>query len=241
MLARLRLMMALFLGLQTLHGATIALHLRDLDPLDEGFITTNASGAGVSDGVYSAWHITPNLLDLSQYCFDLTPEQKTTAVSWSATGRFRLLSTADSAPNAVFMNMDFGDRRYDMNVFALEDKLYLRANTAIWIDQEGGHAAGLVYEIPGSATAYHLYRMAFSSGLVTIYVDGVPVVTEYTGHTDFTTGNCFWWGTEVGQGANFNLARLDMTLLGDAPEPSTIAFVGFGLIGVIAARRRLAR
>jgi hypothetical protein len=224
------------MGFQTtvLFGGTVGLHTGDADPTTEGFSVVGlGSGAAVNDGL-PAWQFSSTGAFLHYYD-QLSPAEALlgSTLGWIAEGNIRLTSL-ESGQTAAFMNIDFGGRRFDLNLYVVGETLHARLNTAI----VAGQAQGQDITVAGSATAYHLYEMRYdaTSQLASLYIDSNVAYSGYGGHTDSVTGRGLWLGA-AGQPVSFNMAELSVT---DAPEPFTGLLVGLGLVGVAAFRRRRA-
>jgi hypothetical protein len=217
--------------------------------LDEGFSKWHAAGAPVNDGGIAAWQFAPEPSYSEGHYFSgaLTPTQYASAQTngWHSEGRLRLASPTASSVGA-FMNVTFADRRYDINLFVGSNgSLNVRANTSVTTVDGVTTLAGDSVVIPGSSTAYHLYRMSYDPtvGSATLYVDNVAVIWGYTGHTDYLFYPGLWLGA-VGQSVNLNMARLSVDTPyppQEMPEPISAALACFGLGAIAIFSRRRAR
>lgn len=224
------------IGLQAaLQASVIPLHQGNNNPIHEGFTEVNYNFAiGLfDDGGFPSWHISPGTTVGQFYYRTLTDDQKSEAFTegWVLEGGFRLPEAVEGYGG--FLDLDFGTRRYDMNLLVQDGALFLRANTYV-----NGAVDGIMLAVSGGLSDYHAFRMVGLGGSTSasLWIDGVLRLTGYQGHTTSLTDRGVWFGA-VGQDVNFT----DISFSTPTPEPASMIFVGAGLIAAAALRRRLSR
>jgi hypothetical protein len=209
-------------------------YLADADPVSEGFSPSNTGTAIANDLGFAAWSYIgcgcPN-----DYHSGVTSQQELMAFSdgWEVDLRARLPQN----DNLLFADMDFGNVRYDINLL-----LSPSGNLTVVLNNFGT-GPSYSYAIPGTGTAYHFYQMIYDPGSASasLEVDGVTVLTGYTGHTLYLNDLGLWFGTSGGSGGpgNFNLVEFSANV----PEPAPVVFIGGGLVVLVVLgftrRRRL--
>jgi hypothetical protein len=105
-----------------------------------------------------------------------------------------------------FANVDFGAgrRRFDINLIKTVD-----GNTLVRLNAAIPPGASPQYTITG--TGYHTYELAFDppTQTATLFIDGIPRLAGYAGHTDFVSNLGPWFGATGGT-LNHNLIRFEI-------------------------------
>jgi hypothetical protein len=105
-------------------------------------------------------------------------------------------------------------------------------------------APGLSDTLTGVGNGYETYQLEQAPGATTasLFVNGVEVLSGYTGNPSFTEGfiGSSFAGLSGGQ-ANFNFVSLSAGIPVPTPEPASLALLSTSLIGIGLIRRRRAR
>jgi hypothetical protein len=180
------------------------------------------------------------------YTESLTSAERDSALAtgWRMTLIARVVSLGAAPIDDDFgawLYFSTGSRRYDMSFEAgsvgVIDRVFAIRN----FDRT---------EFATDTSAYHRIELIAAPGSTTadFYLDGVLLLTGFTGHTDFVISPgvriSALWGP--GQG-NIHLAKFEVGSFTTAgpyppltgvPEPSTMALTGFGLAAALRLRRR---
>ena len=98
----------------------------------------------------------------------------------------------------------------------------------------GFYDIGDVCTLENAGSSYHLYEMIYdpTSNSANVYVDGIECFRGYEGFQWQVVDPYFGWGSSSSFGnANYNMVRLEII-----PEPTTMALLVFGSIGLVRRR-----
>ena len=228
-------------GLTTnMYAADVFLHQGNADPLTEGWLHNEGLdslvGPLTGDMGYDAWYVDDNstISGSADYYYQwLTPEQTAggLAAGWRATIRVRVTDLADTMHGSVHFNYRTENWRWQFNFGS--DNLGSQTGLAMGADVYPPTGVSVV----AGDSGYHLYEIVFDpgSGFADVFIDGVERISNWQGYAMPLYTPYVSFGSlasiDTGQG-NYNLVRLDIL-----PEPATIAFLGVGLVGMIARVR----
>ena len=202
-------------------------HAGAANPTSEGFYPSN-TGTGIANDLgFPAWQYSGCGCPTDYHSVALTANQKIEAFSqgWQVDLRARLPQN----DSLLFGNLDFGNSRYDINLLlSPSGELTVSLNNF-------GVGPNYSYAVPGAGTAWHLYAMIYDPGSASarLDVDGLTVLTGYTGHGLYLSDLGLWFGT-TGASGSFNLVAFSIN---DVPEPSSVLIAGGGLMLLSLARR----
>jgi hypothetical protein len=171
-------------------------------PASAGFGPAGSPGGGaITDGAVDAWQVIGGGGG-DGYSAPLSAAEKQAAYSKG----WRFTAVARIVAGSGFANVDFGAgrRRFDINLIkTAEGNTLVRLNAAI------PPAGSQEYTISG--TDYHTYVLASdpATQTTTLFIDGIPRLTGYGGHTDFVGDLGPWFGATGGT-VNHQLIRFEI-------------------------------
>ncbi len=244
-------------------ASMVALHQGANDPTTEGWTGNGFGNAGLVEGAKdtgdpstSAWFIndkSENFGSSKRYLYYLTEDEKTEAATgWALSARINLLDGSGApplsgellenykTPNMAVMvefatdttayRMDFGLDDYNNPVVMLQDG---------WA---GDHSQGNSYIVP--TDGFHEYTLIFQNDAASLLVDGVEVLSGYTGSTNNVHANRVAWGAffdgSLG-GAEYNIVKFETSPANPVPVPGSIFLLSGGLIAGLIFRMKRAK
>jgi hypothetical protein len=190
------------LGFTTGTAAIARERIGNTNPSTAGFIAVGGPGGGpVSDNGVDAWQVIGGAGG-DGYGYALLEAEKVAAYS----NGWRLTAVARVLNGNGFANVDFGNgrRRFDINLIKTGD-----GNTLVRLNNSVPPGPSPEYTVQG--TDYHTYELVFdpTTQTATLFIDGVPRLTGYAGHTNFIGDFGPWFGATSGT-VNHNLIRFEI-------------------------------
>lgn len=196
------------------HGQVVITHDGMTDPLTEGFAVESAGGflgEPVLDNDVASWSLqSPGFARYQTG--DLPPEQKAAALEngW----KIVLVARVADAPNGdglVTCNLEnLGGRRFDMNLGVDNDgNPFVRLNLNILPGPVGVGPTAIVGD---SAQDYHTYELIYDPDLLSadLFIDGVEVISDYPGHTNFVRPLGFYMGVYSTHLGHYSFAQFEI-------------------------------
>ena len=119
--------------------------------------------------------------------------------------------SADSPIGIAGTTYDTGSLRWDIDlgIDANGDTVVILANSTN-ASGPGGEVEeiGPSYTLVGSGSTYHTYELDESGGTASLYVDGVEVITGYTGNATNVSNKGLYFGVNSGGTVNYNLMNI---------------------------------
>lgn len=221
-------------------AADVFLHQGNADPLTEGWLHNEGRDSLVGpltwDMGYDAWYVDDNstISGSADYYYQLLTLQQTGAglsAGWQATIRVRMPELADTMEGSVSFSYSTENWRWQLN-FGSDN---LGSQTVLARTDDVYPPMGV--SVVAGGAGYHLYEIVFDPEFnsADVFIDGAERITDWHGFELFRDPYISFGSmasSDIGQG-NYNLVRFEIL-----PEPATVAFVGAGLVGIVARARK---
>ncbi len=244
-------------------ASVVALHQGANDPITEGWAGNGFGNAGLSEGARdtgdpttSVWFIddkSTNFGSSKRYLYYLTDTEKAEAATgWALSARINLLDGSGAPPlsgellenyktpnMAVMVEFATDTTAYRMD-FGLDND-----NNPVVILQDGwagDHSTGTNYIVPTGG--FHEYTLIFQNDAASLLVDGVEVLSGYTGSTNNVHANRVAWGAffdgSLG-GAEYNIVKFETSPANPVPVPGSVFLLSGGLVAGLIYRLKKAK
>jgi hypothetical protein len=238
-------MVALFLVATSaaVRADILAQHLGNADPTGEGFVQNlGTAGNAIDDGGTAAWEINAGK---TRYIADISSQVSVLESStWEMHGTLRdAVIPFDRATAGIYMELSYGSGAAAKSYAISVGSRMVPDPNEVMVGQVTDINTGAVVgamNVGAWGAGYHTYKIAKESATsdnVNFYVDGGWQATfgPNTGAGTISDLNRFVWGASATLDTDNADARWSaVTLQTTVPEPSTVALLVTGVLGLIA-------